>query len=144
MFKTILAYVLVIALGQFAFTIGTLLGSGLFGALLYYLPVKIKLPIAGTLAGVLARITVMAFAYGVFWLLTGHFGGYSFIAATVSMIIPLNTDFATYQGRKRSVKETDWGTGSVGDEARAMVAGEVGGLVGVFIGIGLCALYFFR
>jgi hypothetical protein len=58
------------------------------------------------------------------------------------MIIPLNTDFSTYRGRKQSVKETDWGTGVIGDEARAMVAGEGGGLIGVFIGIGLCAWYF--
>lgn len=72
MFKTLLAYIIVVALGQFAFTFGMLLGSGLFGAVCYYLPLKIKSVIAGVLAGILATTAVMGFAYGIFVLLTGN------------------------------------------------------------------------
>lgn len=121
MFKTLLAYIIVVALGQFAFTFGMLFGSGLFGAVCNYLPLKIKSVIAGMLAGILATTAVMGFAYGIFVLLTGNFGLYPFLAAIVSMLIPLNNDLQTYRNRKQSMTESDWQVGFIENEAKGML-----------------------
>lgn len=143
MFKTLLAFVIVVALGQFAFTFGMLLGSGLFGAVCYF-PLKIKPVIAGVLAGILATTAVMGFAYGIFILLTGNFGLYPYLAAIVSMLIPLNNDLQTYRNRKQSMTESDWHVGFVENEAKGMLLYDAASVIGPFIGIGVSAWFFFH
>ena len=105
--KTVIAYILVIVLGQFAFTIGTMVGSGLFGILLYYLPLRIKIPLGLFLAGVLGSFTVIMYGYLIFWLFGLPFTFYPLLASILSMTLPLYNDYKMHSHRSQGIKEID-------------------------------------
>ena len=141
--KTVIAYILVIVLGQFAFTIGTMVGSGLFGMLLYYLPLRIKIPLGLFLAGVLGSITVIIYGYFIFWLFGIPFTLLPLLASVLSMILPLYNDLKMHLSRSQSIKEIDLHP-LIADEAKALASGSFASIIGSVIGIVLGLVYFLR
>lgn len=138
--KSAIAYILIIVLGQFAFTIGTLIGSGLFGMIFYYLPLRIKMPIAGFCAGALASLAVAGFGYVTFWLFGIQFGVYPFLACIVSMLIPLRNDYRLHAARKQNAKEP-YSSEFVVSETKALIAFSATSLIGAVAGIAFVAWY---
>jgi|SRR6185503_1644093 len=141
--KTVIAYILVIFLGQFAFTIGTMVGSGLFGMLLYYLPLRIKIPPGLFLAGILASITVIMYGYLVFWLFGLPFTFYPLLASILSMTLPLYNDYKMHSQRSQSIKGIDLHP-LIAEEAKALTSGSFASIIGSIVGVALGLVYFLR
>jgi hypothetical protein len=142
--KTVIAYILVIVLGQFAFTIGTMVGSGLFGILLYYLPLRIKIPLGLFLAGVLGSFTVIMYGYLIFWLFGLPFTFYPLLASILSMTLPLYNDYKMHSHRSQGIKEIDNLHPIIAEEAKALATGSFASIIGSFVGIALGLIYFLR
>lgn len=141
--KTVIAYILVIVLGQFAFTIGTMVGSGLFGILLYYLPLRIKIPLGLFLAGIFGSVTVILYGCLIFWLFGLPFNFYPLLASILSMTLPLYNDYKMHSHRSQSIKEIDLHP-IIAEEAKALASGSFTSLIGSMVGIALGLIYFLR
>ena len=123
-----IAYILVIALGQFAFTIGTMVCAGLFSMLFYYVPVRIKMPLAMFVAGVMGPVTVFGYGFLIFWLFGFPFTLYPLLATVISMAIPIYNDYKIHRSRMKSAKELYSGP-YIPDEARALASGSVADMI---------------
>ena len=88
--RYVLAYGLIILLGRFCFTLGTLLVSFPVSGCFAWAPQRLRGVVAGTLSGLGGVAAAVAFAYFTFRLILGSntFGLFPLLAVTVPLIVP--------------------------------------------------------
>ncbi len=135
--KTILAYVLVIPLVQFALTLGELFG-GAIGVLSSWMPDKSGTQVRGFIAGCVGAIASISYGFVVFRLLVGagSFGIFPFLATVLPLSIPILNDFGIYRRfQEKKSSETD---AFIKTEESIITAGAlmrvISELVGILIG----------
>ena len=91
---TVLAYLIVILLVQFALTIGVVVGGTLLAFLLIWTSERVRVSISSFVAGVAGVVTAVLFGYLAFRILVGSgtFGLIPFLASTMPLIIPILND----------------------------------------------------
>ena len=105
---TILAYLIVIVLGRFAFTIGMLIGTlvtlpfNLVADFVFFFNLRattIRALVVTVIAGVSCSIGCIAFAWLIFRILVGteSFGIFPFFASLLSMAISIYKDINRYR-----------------------------------------------
>lgn len=134
---TVLPYLIVILLGQFALTLGMCLLGVPISLLLFWVPDKLGVPLRTFLAGCAGGIVAIGFGFFVFeWLVgTGSFGLFPFLATAAPLSIPLMNDYRVYQELKRIASDAP-------DRVRAFAAsdtigrgtGVLGEVISVLIG----------
>lgn len=133
--KVFIAYILVVVLVQFCLTIGTLVFGFFSSACLAWMPDKVRVPIASTLAGVAGVVAAVAFGNATFRIILGpgSFGIAALLASTLPLAVPILND------RKRALqlsaaeqelpKVTKPFAAPTTDAARFTVSGYLLGLV---------------
>ena len=137
--KTVLAYVLVIPLVQFAFTLGVLFGS-FGGILLSWLPEKYGVQVRSFVSGCVGGITSVSYGFVVFRLLVGE-GSFStgpFLATVLPLSMPILNDYCRYQKVKRHAIDEPGNQTYAGQLISRMINGTLkvvlGELAGILIG----------
>ena len=89
--RYVLAYGLIILLGRFCFTLGTLLVGFPVSGCFAWAPQRLRGVVAGTLSGLGGVAAAVAFAYFTFRLILGSntFGLFPLVAVTVPLIVPI-------------------------------------------------------
>jgi len=137
---TILAYILVLVLSQFAMTAGVA-ATMILAFLLLWLPDRVRMPILGLAGGAAGVLLAVLLARLVFSWLVGpsSFGWGPFLAATVPLSIPVWNDRQKY----RELRQLQSGMPPrVAEEVALDIAGMRVQPVGVIVGVILSAVLF--
>lgn len=148
----VVAYIVVVLLVQFCYTIGTLVGGFTAALLLGWSSVSVRTKIAGQIGGLSGVALAVAFGWGVFRVLQGE-GSYTlgpFVASTLPLLGPLWNDFRHWQrvdeARQEMIDEVR-ATRSE-DEVRALEeasrTGHGSSVEGGVLGPVLAAVWFFN
>lgn len=133
---TIVAYILVIVISQFALTAGTVLTGLILGVVLMPIPERTRMPIVGLIGGVAGAVLAVLVARLLFGWLAGpdSFGWGPYLAAVVPLVIPIWNDFDKYK-KLREVEAS--ASARVAEFAApgtaAMGAAPLGSIVGIFL-----------
>ena len=137
---TVLAYIIVLPLSQFALTAAVVVTISL-GFLVAWLPDRVRIPILGLVGGAAGVLLSVLFARLVFSGLVGanSFGWGPFLAATIPLSIPIWNDWQKY----RELKQLQSGMPTrVAEYAAPDTAVLAFTPVGAIVGILLSALLF--
>ncbi len=106
--KTLLAYVVVIPLVQFAYTIGTYVGIPL-GLWTFVLPVKCGNQARSFVAGFSGIFLAVAYGFIVFRLFLGSqsYSTFPLLATVLPLLIPLQNDYRRYRQMDRTMNEIE-------------------------------------
>jgi len=132
--RIVLAYIIVIPLVQFAFSIGCLPVT-LFGLALCWLPERVRFILVGLLAGVACSLAAIGFGYVVFHYVAGpySFGGFALASAVVPLYFPMRRDLATYREDRESEQDSSelvrQAIGPATPYSLCLVIGEIAGII---------------
>ena len=137
---TVLAYIIVLPLSQFAWTAGVVV-TMILGFLVAWLPDRVRMPILGLVGGASGVLLSVLFARLIFsWLVGANsFGWGPFLAATVPLSIPIWNDWKKYRELKQLQSEMPT---RVQEYAAAPTAAVGSTPVGAIVGVLLSALLF--
>jgi hypothetical protein len=131
---TILAYIIVLVFGQFAFSISLMILMFVCGMIFYILPENIRVPLGMTVGGAAAGFTTIVFGYFVFKL--SKFGVGPYVACLLSMTPPMITDYRKYQEAVLQRNTLDpLSPLPLTDLVSSMVNGARGQLIGTLLGV---------
>lgn len=100
--KVIFAYLIVVLLSQFPYSISVMIFSPLFGFIFIWVPKKIRILLSGFFSGFISPISSVLFSYLIFNLIfgiTNHSTGRIF-ASLIPLLIPIKNDFKKYNELK--------------------------------------------
>ena len=130
----LLAYIIVLVLGQFCITGGVLIG-GMLSLLLFWLPDRVRVPFCALAGGLAGPLLAVAMAYLVFNWLVGpeSFGVFPFLCALVSVSIPIYNDYRLLTKlqsiqNEAPVRVADYVSGDIMTR-RTILCGELAGVV---------------
>ena len=100
--KVIFAYLIVVLLSQFPYSISVMIFSPLFGFIFIWVQKKIRILLSGFFSGFISPISSVLFSYLIFNLIfgiTNHSTGRIF-ASLIPLLIPIKNDFKKYNELK--------------------------------------------
>jgi hypothetical protein len=127
--------VIVIVLGQFCLTTGVLLAGMACSFLLARLPEKVRGLISTFIGGLVGSLLVISFAYLIFRIIVGEhsFGLFPFLAAILSLTVPVLNDLKKYRQLKKLQTEMSSVVADITGPSisgfGAMVLGELSGII---------------
>lgn len=140
----VLAYVIVIVLGQFAFTLGTFIGGLLtlpFNLALDAVfsdnlrATSIRSAVVHFIVGICGSSACVAFSWLMFYLLVGanSFGFFPFLAAIGSMVFPIYNDFSKHREMQKLRSDTEQEMGTETFKAVSEVTAPMTNAFGVVV-----------
>ena len=137
--RTVLAYVIVVALGQYCFGLGMLVAAWVCGVLFPSSSDRIRVPAGALVAATAGSAATVAFASAVFRSVAGApaFGPLPFLAAVLSLLIPIRVIWEQYGELKR----TEGGAASESTPVTPETAGAKASLIGALLGIVIGAMW---
>jgi hypothetical protein len=147
MTSTIIAYILVVPLGQFCLTGGVWLIGFPVALLLAWAPVSLRTTVAGIIGGVAGVALAVGFGYGVFRLLVGpnSFTLGPFLASTVPLLLPIWNDLVQSKRGKtarqqlldtlRDTRDADTVNAMTAETQTAHGSGVIGEIAGLVLAV---------
>ncbi len=132
--KTIIAYAIVIILGQFCITIGAV-GGFLLSFIFFWVPDRFRVPVVSLLGGISGTMLGIWLARLIFnkWVIDDSFGVVPFIAVVLSFLVPIYNDYKKMNTLNSKVDEMPervksyTGTSQLG--IKMSVTGEIIGII---------------